>query len=171
MKLRNILIIAAILLGISVVMTSCNKYEDGPAFSLKSAAKRITGEWDLSAAKINGKLVDFKDVEWLLTEVDTAYLDEWGIDPESLKINNVNATFEADGDGVFIFSMSEMTFPVSQKEYISWDLDADDKNIIMNYDGTNIELEILRLTKEEMNLRRTVTIDGTTTIYELEFEK
>lgn len=171
MKLRNILIIAAVMLGISVVMISCNKYEDGPAFSLKSAEKRITGNWDLNATKINGKLVDIDNIEWLLTEVDTAYLDEWDIDPESVKISIVKATFEEDGDGVFVLYMNAMSLPLSEKEYFSWALDAEKKNILMNYNNTNIEFEILRLTKEEMNIKRTETIDNTTTTYELEFKK
>jgi hypothetical protein len=171
MKFKNILIISVILLGTSVVMTSCNKYEDGPAFSLRSPVKRITGEWDLSAAKLNGKLVDMEDIGWLLTEIDTAYFEEWGVEPESVKISIAKATFEADGDGEFIFYMSAMTLPLSQKEYISWALDADKKNIIMNYNDTNIKFEILRLTKEEMNLKRTETINDTTTTYELEFTK
>src|SRR5262245_24156198 len=38
---------------ITVVIAACSKYEDGPAFSLKSKKSRLCGEWVLEAYLYN----------------------------------------------------------------------------------------------------------------------
>lgn len=39
---------------IPVVIFSCKKYEEGPAFSLKTIPARITGEWDVEEYLVDG---------------------------------------------------------------------------------------------------------------------
>ena len=41
----KILLVAILALGVQ--LTSCKKYEDGPAISLKSKNKRLVGDWEL----------------------------------------------------------------------------------------------------------------------------
>ena len=45
MKMNFAKIGFAILLGTATLVSSCNKYEEGPSFSLLSAKMRITGDW------------------------------------------------------------------------------------------------------------------------------
>lgn len=42
------------LFAISILFTSCNKYEEGNNYSLYSAKMRITGNWRRTAVVING---------------------------------------------------------------------------------------------------------------------
>jgi len=38
----------------SIVLVSCKKYEEGPAFSFRSVSNRITGNWKVENFKVNG---------------------------------------------------------------------------------------------------------------------
>lgn len=38
-----------------IVCASCNKYEDGPSVSFRSAEKRLTGKWEISKILFNEK--------------------------------------------------------------------------------------------------------------------
>lgn len=38
-----------------IVSVSCNKYEDGPSVSFRSAEKRLTGKWEISKILFNEK--------------------------------------------------------------------------------------------------------------------
>lgn len=44
-----------IYLGIIFIFFSCNKYEEGPSFSLRSAEKRLCGQWRLNKLLYNDK--------------------------------------------------------------------------------------------------------------------
>jgi hypothetical protein len=50
---------AAVLIILSVSVTSCKKYEEGPAISLLSKKARLTGDWQLESISVNG--VDFTE--------------------------------------------------------------------------------------------------------------
>jgi len=47
-------IILAFALCSAMFLTACNKYEDGPAFSLLSAKKRIQGNYEIEKVFVNG---------------------------------------------------------------------------------------------------------------------
>lgn len=51
---KSILFAAAAILVASVTFTACNKYEEGPGFSLRSKKSRLAGEWELEKAIENG---------------------------------------------------------------------------------------------------------------------
>ena len=48
---KNISVFALII----VLFASCNKYEDGPSVSFRSAEKRLTGKWGISQILFNDK--------------------------------------------------------------------------------------------------------------------
>lgn len=171
MKVKNIFVSSIILVAICLFVTSCKKYEEGPRISLKSAKNRITGNWQFSFTKINGVLVNPTKSEWLTPTLDTALILSFNLDINMVVIQSGTAMFEEDGDGKFEFVVLVQNSPFVQTEYFSWSLDTDKKNILMNYKGENIVLEIRRLNKNEMNVQRTHTGDGTITTTDIEFLK
>jgi hypothetical protein len=170
MKVTNILIISVLMFGITFFSNSCKKYEDGPAFSLRSPMKRITGAWGLSITKINNVLVDPTKVLWLSPDEDTSILSLFEF-PGTKETQAIIADFEDDGDGRFLFFITIMSFSINTTEYFTWCFDEDKKNIIINYNEEAITLEIIRLTNDEMTLLRTETGDGTIHTTTLEFLK
>jgi hypothetical protein len=54
-KMKKQIIIALIaVMGLGFTFSSCNKYEDGPKFSLLTKKARLTGDWTLEAYIANG---------------------------------------------------------------------------------------------------------------------
>lgn len=48
---------AIIILGLAIILptlSSCSKYEDGPAFSLRTKSERVSNTWKVENYKING---------------------------------------------------------------------------------------------------------------------
>ena len=102
MKVKNILIVLILIFGITFFLSSCEKYEEGPAFSLRSPEKRLTGTWGLSMVKMNNVLVDPTSISWLSPDENTSLFPLFEI-PFSKKTNSIIAIFEDDGDGKFFF--------------------------------------------------------------------
>jgi hypothetical protein len=62
------------------VFSSCNKYEDGPMFSMMSRRSRLINEWKVDSYRING--TDFTSLVAGYTESfkkDDKYSYNWGI--------------------------------------------------------------------------------------------
>ena len=55
MKTQNTFLLAAAAVTV-LNFQSCSKYEDGPAFSLRSKNSRLVGEWEV-LLKIDGQTV------------------------------------------------------------------------------------------------------------------
>lgn len=55
----SFIISLSVLLSISALLNSCNRYEEGANFSLLSAKQRITEDWTLTNVKINGNDVTY----------------------------------------------------------------------------------------------------------------
>jgi hypothetical protein len=162
--------LSLISLGLCMLFSllSCNKYEEGPAISLLSPEKRICRDWYLNYAKVNGVLVDPVKVEWLRASSDTSFIsmfDELVIEQMLL----ATASFEKDGDGKFFFFSNLPSFNLVPIKYFSWSLDVTGENILMYYLGDSFTLKIIRLTKNEMILRRIETRIGEQVVTELEF--
>jgi hypothetical protein len=53
-------------LGMGLTQTSCSKYEDGPAISLRSSTARITNHWKISKVTSNANdiTLQFSGHEW-----------------------------------------------------------------------------------------------------------
>jgi hypothetical protein len=160
-------------IGASVFFSSCNKYEEGPSFTLLSATKRIVGTWELKETLINDQIVDINDMLDMFGEMDMDSMSGFEIDPTQISVNSVKITFEKEGTGNFAFSVSYMSFPLTQKEDMIWSFDDDKENVSLTIMGDVQTFEIIRLTNKELWLKRVETVNGvdTTTIMKAEKEE
>jgi len=124
LKTKNILRLLSII-PILFFFTNCSKYEDGPNFTLKSKTNRITGEWEV--VKVDGESPDYSSVIFEF-EKDGDFRVELIYDYDSYSY-----TEEQDGEWEW----------ADEKETIVLSLDDYDEDVA-------IELEILRLTKDEL---------------------
>lgn len=125
-KLKN----NSILLAFSVIlisMTACQKYEDGPAISLRSKSERVANDWKINQATDSGKDVssDYKRYELNLTKDGGATL--------SADYNFGGFTYQYVTNGNWSFS--------NDKEKINFDFENNDADGIYR---------ILKLKEDEM---------------------
>lgn len=62
--MKNVLIIA--FLGITLMFSSCGKYEEGPSISLRSKKARVAGDWVFEKQIVNGVEVPLTGVSDLV---------------------------------------------------------------------------------------------------------
>ena len=102
---KKLLLAAAVVIMLN--FSSCSKYEDGPAFSLKTKTARLSGDWEVVEINNNastGMTLEFeKDGDFSL-DVDYGYgynysYDgewEWESGKESVEIDITGTTMEWD---------------------------------------------------------------------------
>jgi len=59
--MKKIGIILSIVAGFAILFTACGKYEEGPAFNLKTKKARIVGTWGIKEITVNGNVQDLGD--------------------------------------------------------------------------------------------------------------
>lgn len=118
------------LFAAGLLMTSCEKYEDGPAISLTPRKERVANTWIISYALEDGENVSsqYDQYELYLTADGDAQLDA--------SYTSFGITYSAASDGTWIFS-------------------NDEKNIKFDFedDAQDGEYEILRLSSNELWLK------------------
>lgn len=126
------------LFSIAVVTTSCNKYEDGPAFSLLTKKMRITGDWTLDSYTSDGQ------------DITSAVQTLWGA-----------AEWQIEKDGKY-----HITGNINENG--TWELGEDKDDVRFDPDGNDPEesYRILRLKNKELWLRYT-NANGTYDIMKL----
>ena len=140
---------------------SCKKYDDGPAFSLRSKKARLTGEWEL--VKINGQTPEQHN-----SNDNTTYTNY-----------DLEIEFESDGDLTYSINRSYINYygsPYGSYSYNGsnsyslngeweWEDNKEAIEITINSPFGNlvVEGEITKLTNNELELE----LDGE----DLEFEK
>lgn len=170
--MKKFCILACIISGFIFVFMSCNKYEEGPSFSLLSATKRIEGTWVLTETRVNDTVVNLNDLTSLLGDVNLDSITGGiPIDISQVTVTAVKVTFEKDGDGNFYFAINVGFFPFNYTQYITWVFDDDKENIDVSIESEVQSFEILRLTNKELWLRRIETVDAVTTTTVLKCEK
>lgn len=170
MKIKNIILVLVGTLLLAIFLQSCTKYESGVSWSLLSPEKRISRDWYLNFAKVNGEVVDPAFVEWLVPKPDTVlFVDFDSMLSDDQKLLLTVATLQEDGDGKFYFFSNIPSVQYTPIKYFSWSFDIDARNIILSYQDNTFTLEIIKLTKKELTLRRTYSLNGIPTITELEF--
>lgn len=118
--MKNYLLLYTLLLFTCI---SCKKYEDGPAFSIKTKKMRLCREW---------KLTNFVSLDGHVTSSPPT--------PEVYDLRTLN--LKKDGN---------MNFRVGNDLYIGkWDFSRSKSNIILTFGTTSISFKILRLTSEEL---------------------
>ncbi|PLX05914.1 MAG: hypothetical protein C0596_15555 [Marinilabiliales bacterium] len=171
---KRITTVLVVLFSITAGITfnSCNKYEEGPSFSLLSATKRITGTWELTETLLNDEVVDVNDMLDMFGEMpmDTS-MSEFEFDISEITVNSVMLTFEKSGAGNLAVSISYMMFPFTQNESMTWTFDDDKENVSITVMGDVQTFEIIRLTNKELWLRRVETTGGVTNTTIMKAEK
>ena len=166
-------LLLSVFVSFIIIFSACNKYEEGPAFSLLSVTKRITGIWELKETIINDTVVDLNDMIDMMGEAELDSISDMGFDISQINITAVKVTFEKDGDGNFYFAISLSGFPFTRTEYMTWVFDEDKEDVEITIMSEIQIFEILRLSNSELWLRRIEVQDGltTTTVMKLEKEK
>jgi len=146
--MKKIGIILSIVAGFAILFTACGKYEEGPAFNLKTKKARIVGTWGIKEITVNGNVQDLGDF--------------------------ANTTFELkkDGTGKLNTSFFGMTISVDME----WKFDDNKENLMIRMKNQNNEWEewesseIIKLTSSELWFRDVETENGETitTITKLE---
>jgi len=143
---KQILYLSA-LLAVVVLFSSCGKYPDGPAFSLRTKTMRLTGDWKVEKTFLNG------------TE-----------QPNSGN-NSSTITYVKDGTGTMSYVLGTATLSVS----FEWEFGTGKETIKVRTKDTAgnwgnwDESTILRLTNSEFWTKDTPT--GTTDEYITHFIK
>lgn len=146
--MKKIGIILSIVAGFAILFTACGKYEEGPAFSLKTKKARIVGTWGIKEITVNGNVQDLGDFA------------------------NTTFEFKKDGTGKLNTSFYGMTISVDME----WKFDDNKENLMIRTKNLNNEWEewesseIIKLTSSELWFRDVETENGETitTITKLE---
>ena len=138
-------------------MTSCNKYEEGPAFSLLSANKRLEGTWVMTETRINDTVINLNDLMSMFGNVDTDSLSDMEIDFSELSVSSVKATFEKEGAGNFTITLSVMGLAYPYTQAFTWAFDDKKENVNLTISGEVMTFEIIRLTNKELWIRNTIS--------------
>ncbi len=126
-------------LATTVALAGCQKYDDGPAFSLLTKKQRLTGDWEIT--------------KWIPYGGED-YID--GVWDNGLFIqDDVEVEFDDDGD----FDMRILRTIQSQYGYVNtyvysfdgeWEFSNDKEEIELDFEnGGNLEIEITRLTNKQ----------------------
>jgi hypothetical protein len=128
MRTTTILLTLA-LLG-SIGLSSCSKYEDGPAFSLRSKKDRITNTWRVERATNGGS-----DVTGAFNQYELEMLSSGAASLAALYTLGI-LTFEFQTNG-------------------TWSLTNNNEDLRLDFDNNAADktYEILRLMKDELWLR------------------
>lgn len=138
-----------------LILQGCQKYEDGPFISFRSAEQRLCNPRKISVYTVNGA-------------DSIAYLPEGKVIFTNFLYDNLNGRniFQLDGPGPDS-ALFRANWP--------WTLTDKNKNIVMQCDsshfvgifgkGNEINWKILRLTKKELTL--SATAEGETHIVEM----
>ena len=121
MKTQNTLLLAAAAVTV-LNFQSCGKYEDGPAFSLRSKTSRLVGEWEV--VKMQGQ------------NLPSGY--------------EITMEFESDGDLTYSYSYSYYGYNYTYSFSGEWEWEDNKGSIEIDVDGYKLDFEILRLTKDEL---------------------
>ena len=81
MKKTKIYLFLSIAVIISLAITSCGKYEDGPGFSLLSKTARMTNKWELKS--VDGQTITGGEVVWDLKKGGEATISYGGFGTET----------------------------------------------------------------------------------------
>jgi len=122
---RNLLHFFAGLIIISVMMSSCETYEDGPSFTLVSATNRVANTWKIEKVFVN--------------DVDRSSLFQALIDTYKVELTK-------DGELTETFTTSMGTHTNEG----TWTFDSNKERIITTISGSTTSYKILRLKSSEM---------------------
>ena len=129
MKTKNTLLLAAAAVTV-LNFQSCSKYEDGPAFSLRTKTSRLVGEWEIVR-------VDGQNSNAYFGPGYTYYFE-----------------FESDGDFEMKYEYNDNGVVYSYSYGGEWEWEDDKASVEVQMDGYGgiTEYEIKKLTNSELTL-------------------
>tara|TARA_B100000683_G_scaffold56935_1_gene54628 strand:- start:1757 stop:2230 length:474 start_codon:yes stop_codon:yes gene_type:complete len=129
MKTQNTLLLAAAAVTV-LNFQSCSKYEDGPAFSLRTKTSRLVGEWEIVR-------IDGQNSNAYFGPGYTYYFE-----------------FESDGDFEMKYEYNDngVTYSYSYGGEWEWEDDKASVEVQMDGYGNITEYEIKKLTNSELTL-------------------
>ena len=128
MKIKHILLTGALLA--LFVLPSCNKYEEGPAVSLRTKKERVSNEWQIENAYRNGEDVT----------------DEY--DEYALRLRK-----DGDAELAALYSSGDFTFEYETQGTWSFEDKKEELNMDFENDEADRRYQILRLKEDELWLR------------------
>ena len=81
MKKTKIYLFLSIAVIISLAITSCGKYEDGPGFSLLTKTARMTNKWELKS--VDGEIIPAGEIVWEFKKDGEATISYGGLETET----------------------------------------------------------------------------------------
>ena len=167
-------------------VSSCSKYDDGPAFSLLTKTQRVTGTWTLTKVIVNGEEMSPDDTytntyDWYCSNTGMYY------SYDLIESDSYETTWEFDKDGDFshleystsnyqtLDSFSCVNYQAyisnnitnaTNSTYADWEFSSDKLELEIDYGGTSQDFEITRLTNKEMTLDQ--KYEGIKTEYQFE---
>jgi len=145
------------------IFSSCKKYDEGPAISLRSKEKRLCQEWKLKKIELNGTIDPDEDFSYYYWDIHK----EGTIDAR-LKYTDESdeETIELDWEWINDKEGIKITSRYGKKEGTHHFQSLLKSNSSVNDDGA-IEFEIMRLTYDELILEFEEDSDK----YRIEFGK
>lgn len=148
---------------LSLLFSSCQKYEEGPAISFRSAEKRLTGKWEVTQILFNEKDISTGYFASKLESYPFSIYRDWGGD-YFISISNTNGDLIAKSDLVMNDKKTKITFALialPPYESISNDIFC---TIPVLRD--TLDWKILRLKNDELR----ITTDLDSNNYEIHFD-
>ncbi|HOY31777.1 MAG TPA: hypothetical protein PKW80_07850 [Bacteroidales bacterium] len=148
---------------LAIVFNSCNKYEDGPAVSLRSAEKRLTGKWEVTDILFDEKNISTGFFSSHLELYPFSIYSDWGGD-YFISISHTDGNLIANSDLILNEKKDKITFamlPLAPYESISTDIFCTVPVL-----SKSTEWKILRLKNDEL----WISTDFSAGNYELHFK-
>ncbi|MBU3660524.1 MAG: hypothetical protein FGM14_11665 [Flavobacteriales bacterium] len=132
MKLYKLAFIALII----TLLSSCNKYEEGPNFSLSSKKSRLVGEWKLVKQTENGSEIDLQNI-------------------------NATAVIAENGTYSIKFTLYILGIPITDDSDGKWKFNANKTQVIFTETGATSSSfrTIIKLAENELKLKE-INNDG-----------
>ncbi len=124
-----------------MILVSCNKYEQGPKFTLLTAKMRVINNWNSSSYSVNSTV-------------------------GSLTTDHMSLSIKRDGS--YIAEGTHLGF--NDSSIGTWEFDLDKTHLLLDYNGDITKWKITRLKNKSMNLVRIHDLLGVETTTAINFE-
>jgi hypothetical protein len=130
-KLKTLLFLSLVLF-LGSTFSSCNKYEDGPGFSLTTAKKRLSRDWNLTSLTQDGENVNLQGITHFVS-------------------------FDKSGSYTQTLTVQSAWGPITTIENGTWAFSADKKfvNLTKNSDNSTNAFRLLELRKTQFKVKST----------------
>jgi hypothetical protein len=133
----------------SATLTSCSKYEEGPKLTLLSKTARVSGIWTLDSRTISS----VSNIVPGYSEV--LHIDKDGTFKDTAYVNFQGSNYSAPINGTWMFSDDKTQLIFNSNTSVS----------TSNFSSGDNIFEIIRLSNDELKLKRTIGSSVTISTY------